>query len=98
MKRWVRHGAIALSAVLCLAGMVMWGDSYRTPRTLRHERFPPEGRPWKLRTVALTTAEGSIEFSVMREHVYLAKDQEMREGFSSEVYPDVVLARERKLG
>jgi len=74
------------------------GGQLSNPATLRHERFPPEGRPWKLRTVALTTAEGSIEFSVMREHVYLAKDQEMREGFSSEVYPDVVLARDRKLG
>src|SRR2546430_493738 len=83
MKRRVLLSVTALSAMLCLAAMIMWGDSYRWPRSLTHQRFMEHGRPWRLRTVAVTSAEGSIEFWVRREHIYLAKDATVTEGFLS---------------
>jgi len=83
MKRWIVRIMTAFSAVLCLTAMIFWGDSYRWGRSVQHERFLKEGRPWILRTMAITSAEGSIEFWWMKEHIYLAKNTRVPGGFSS---------------
>jgi len=82
MKRWVGLIVTMLSGLLCLAAIIFWGDSYRTPWALKHERFVEPQRPWKLRSCGVRIGGGSIYVWVLRLDLFLPPNEPHPDGFT----------------
>src|SRR4051812_26434294 len=93
MKRWAKRILTLLSALLCLTAMIEWGESYRRPWLLRHDRFFDPERPWKLRTFAMSIAEGSIELWAMKADFFRPASEPDIIGFNLQSDGRIYLSR-----